>query len=237
MEMLDSHHKGVVDYFAMKRFQRLLFLPLLIDPEIEYCSDYSSRFGLADAAHEDSGSNIKRILMSEISLSPMSSIFNDDSLFRDGNFEDLKSRTLSSKSGSIGRDSFRDRPELIVPKIRSACLAIVHRTQKHAVGRLLLEYKLNPMFQSIFASLREETISKRKSDIEKRDSLRKIQVSAHEVNMNVSPSRRNLLNDLNAISQQQDDIKSKMASEGKPARASILSTLNRLTSGLDEMEI
>ncbi|CUS21838.1 LAQU0S04e01948g1_1 [Lachancea quebecensis] len=237
MEMLDSHHKGVVDYFAMKRFQRLLFLPLLIDPEIEYCSDYSSRFGLTDTTHEDSGSNVKRIQMSEISLSPMSSIFNDESLFRDGNFEDLKSRTLSSKSGSIGKDSLRDQSELMVPKIRSASVAIIHRTQKHAVGRLLLEYKLNPMFQSIFASLREETISKRKSDIEKRDSLRKIQVSAHEANMNVSPSRRNLLNDLNAISQHQDDIKSKLASEGKPARASILSTLNRLTSGFDEMEI
>ena len=236
MEMMNSHHKGVVDYFAMKRFQRLLFLPMAISAEVEISHGIANDAGLTTATQGEDGVGTKKFLISDRSLSPISSIFNEDSLFQDCG--DEHSRPISSTNGSYCRSSLREKNtnSKVVQKIKKTALSIVRRMEQHPIGKLLLEYKVNPMFWSIYSTIKEEYVMHKNDRNEKRESAARLKAALQETAIDVSPSRRDLLNDLNTISQQQENIKVKLSSDGVPTRPSILHTLNNLTLGLNDTE-
>ncbi|SCU79895.1 LADA_0B03884g1_1 [Lachancea dasiensis] len=228
LEGLCSYHNNAVDYFVTKRFLNLIFLPLLLDSRAECSPEFVNDLCVRGSL-EEASLGPRRLVHSDRWSSPISSTYNGSSLFQDSNTDDTGSRRSSSKKGSNGQISSSEAG-LIVPKIKKICILLIRRLRKHPVGNLVLEQDLNPMFKYVHEILEEELTVKKRSYHEKRISLLNSTRPSQESSMTVSPSRQELLKDLDAISQQQGNIKyNTKSTRGEPARASLLESLNQLT--------
>ncbi|SCU95051.1 LAME_0F10484g1_1 [Lachancea meyersii CBS 8951] len=225
MESLTYQRLGVVDYFAMNRFLRLLFLPLLLDFTIESSPELMRYFDSPASGYRDCKS--KKLTHSEHQSSPVSSWYNEEIFFQDVTTDEAKNR-VSSSGTTQSSDSILDC-DYIINKIKRVSLAIVRKLQRHPIGELLIKYKLNPAFKSIYDMLEDDSTARKRRAPGNRTSLTERQTAIGESSINVSPNRMELLKDLQAISAQQESIKAKPVLEDRPARASILDMLNRIT--------
>ncbi|CEP60287.1 Afi1p LALA0_S01e07250g [Lachancea lanzarotensis] len=226
MESLNYHRTGVVDCFAMIRFLRLLFLPLLLDSRIESSPELMRQFDSHKYGDRDLHS--KRTAQPEYQSSFISSWYNEESLFQDVPADEVRSRAPSSSNGQSYPGSLVDSGSTI-NKIKKTSIAIIRKIRKHPIGELLVRHKLNPVFKSVYETVGEERAVKKRRGDGIRTSINKHQSAVQESTISVSPSRKELLKDLQAISLQQENIKARPASEERPARASILDILNRIT--------
>ncbi|SCU83846.1 LAFA_0D06216g1_1 [Lachancea sp. 'fantastica'] len=234
MESLTYQRLGVVDCFAMNRFLRLLFLPLLLDSRIESSPELMRQFDPHSSGDRDFHS--KRLAASETHYSPISSWYNEESLFQDVPADETRSRAPSSSNGHSFSGSIVDCGSTI-NKVKKTSCAIIRKLKKHPIGELLMRHKLNPAFKSIYETVGEEPAVKKRRGDGNRTSINKRHSAVYESTINVSPSRRELLKDLQAISLQQENIVSRPTSEERPARASILDILNKITIHDDGFEL
>lgn len=250
---------NVIDIFNLRKSFNLLTMPLLLNPFME-AEENIMEMGPPDLlGHHSraSGEPLKTAFQSDSSLSMISSIYENNT--EQGSYMYDTNDGEYSVRDDITMLTGRDRDlSSLVTKIRKMSIKILYRIDRHHIGKLLLNEKLNPLFLIAYQTLKheyfgpekEENTSSTDKDTQKRYSsspgspLIESHMSVSPIRADFSsdmdfifdseqdhtaPSRKDLLNDLNMISEQQEHIKLAATSEGSDVtKSSILDALEKI---------
>ncbi|KAG0685833.1 hypothetical protein C6P41_003122 [Kluyveromyces marxianus] len=232
MKSIDSLYDGsapndTIDHFNTYKAFNLLLLPLFLNPQLEH-DDSSFLGGLGPPAplmRLSTGRNYN--YQSDSSLSMISSIYEtNDIMSHDVNYENSlidDATTIFTTKSNI--------PDLssLINKCRQMSIKILYRIQRHHIGRLIVNSKLNPLFRVTYQTAKQELFNSSDNTstlnhsnghtlpqpnqylpstppvsvdaIKPRNSLRNSTASSPklESSMKLSVSRRDLLKDLSLL--------------------------------------
>lgn len=233
---------STIDQFNSYRSLDLLLLPLFMNPYIEEEQPFSIGDLGPPVLHSRTSSAKGAYYHSVSSLSMISSIYEtNDLMSHDYRFDSNAHDDVLTIS--TVKSNFSDQFTLI-NKCRQMSVKILYRIQRHHIGNLLFDLKMNSLFKIVYEVSKVElfdqrveinepatTISEQHQGIKNFSKISRIHYSdpaRPESAMKVSISRKDLLNDLNVLGTK-FEYQSNFKKKSPPTTANeLLNSLSRL---------
>ena len=239
-----NSNDSTIDHFNTYKSFNLFLFPLFLTPYMEQDdSHYLSDMGPPGSFSRPSTSRNYHNYQSDSSLSMISSVYEtNDTMSHEYKYEN----TLYDDATTIftARSNMTDLSHL-VNKCQQMSIKLLYRIQRHHIGRLIFQSKLNPLFQTTYQTSKSEMFNTSESAVpasvssvigpfgpnpskaKPKSRIPSPGTPKTESSMKISINRRDLLNGLNLLNVN-NEPKGNLTNESSGNASQLLESLSKL---------